>query len=255
MVRRKLRTLYNYWNTRRELQTRLLVMARIGRWIVPEYRFQWPQLDWWHDAHFNAYLQRFNESSGFNTYRRWTLFQLLRLVQNVPGDTAECGVFEGAGSYLICRANAQNTLHQRHHFLFDSFEGLSAPAAQDGSYWTAGDMSASVETVQKNLAEFTGFSFHKGWIPDRFPDVENRRFAFVHIDVDLYEPTRDSLEFFYPRMSEGGILVCDDYAYSSCPGATEAVNTFLADKPERMLMLPAGGGCLIKGNVTASITA
>src|SRR5215207_5564638 len=46
VVGRKLRTLYNYWKTRRELQTRLLVMTRIGRWIVPEYRFQWPQLDW-----------------------------------------------------------------------------------------------------------------------------------------------------------------------------------------------------------------
>jgi hypothetical protein len=186
--------LYGYWKTRRELQTRLLVMTRIGRWIVPEYRFQSPQLDWWHDTHFNAYLERVNEQTGLNTYRRWTLFQLLRLIQNVLGDTAKCGVFEGAGSYLICRANVRNALHQRHHFLFDSFEGLSAPAAQDGGYWKAGYMSASVETAQKNPSEFVRFSLHKGWIPDRFPDVENRRFAFVQIDVDLWhldEPLAD----------------------------------------------------------------
>jgi hypothetical protein len=71
------------------------------------------------------------------------------------------------------------------------------------------------------------------------------------VDVDLYEPTRDSIRFFYDRLNPGGILVCDDYLFMTCPGATEAIDEFLADKPEKMLGLPGGGGFFIKGCATA----
>ena len=75
--------------------------------------------------------------------------------------------------------------------------------------------------------------------------------SFVHIDVDLYQPTRDSLEFFYPRMNDGGIIIVDDFACSVCPGATRAVEEALSDKPEQMISLSDGGGFLIKGRTTA----
>ena len=91
----------------------------------------------------------------------------------------------------------------------------------------------------------------KGWIPERFPDVEDRKFSFLHIDIDLYEPTRDSVAFFYPRMSDGGIILCDDYGSTFCSGATKAIDEYLADKPEKMISLSGGGGFLIKGCPTA----
>jgi O-methyltransferase len=94
-------------------------------------------------------------------------------------------------------------------------------------------------------------SWHKGWIPERFVDVESRRFALVHIDVDLYDPTKDSMEFVYPRVNPGGIILCDDYACTTCPGATRAVDDYLADKPGKMVLLSCGGGFLIKGILTA----
>ena len=53
-------------------------------------------------------------------------------------------------------------------------------------------------------------------------------------------------------MESGGIIVCDDYGQSTSPGATQAVDRFLADKPETMLMLPEGGGFLIVKTATAS---
>ena len=227
------------------------ILRRVGAWVSPQYRFQWPQMDWWHDEPFNQYLRRFDEAKGMNAGRRWTLYQLTRLVAAVPGDTAECGAFAGAGSYLICRSVEEHPAGPRTHFVFDSFEGLSTPSAADGSHWTEGDLACALETVQTNLRSCGNISWHKGWIPDRFKDVEQRRFSFVHIDVDIYGPTRDSLQFFYPRMNQGGIIVCDDYGFTTCPGATKAVDEFLADKPEKMLPLPCGGGFLIKGCATA----
>jgi hypothetical protein len=87
----------------------------------------------------------------------------------------------------------------------------------------------------------------EGWIPERFPEVADRRFAFVHIDVDLEQPTRDSIEFFYPRMNKGGIILCDDYGFTTCPGATSTIDAYLLDKPEKMLSMCCGGGFLIAG--------
>jgi O-methyltransferase len=230
------------------LQDRFALLRRGARHILPEYRFKWPQMDWWNDAEFTAYLARFGELEGNDTDRRYTVAQLLRLVSAVEGDTAEVGAFKGAMSWLICKAGG----HARVHHIFDSFEGLSEPSAIDGEHWSKGDLSCGEDAVHRNLAQFAGqFRTYKGWVPKRFPEVEAARFAFVHIDVDLYQPTRDSIEFFHPRLNVGGILICDDYGFSTCPGATKACNDFLASKPEKMIGLSGGGGFLIKGAQTA----
>lgn len=227
-------------------------LRAIGRLILPEYRFKWFHMGWWENKQFNDFLRRFDELKMPNTERRWMLYQLTRLVKNVPGDTAECGAYRGAGSYLICNANAENQLHQRTHYVFDSFEGMSAPSSADGEHWAKGDLSCNVDTVAKNLSVFERVNFCKGWIPERFPEVKDRRFCYVHIDVDLYQPTLDSIEFFYPRMNEGGIIVCDDYGFTSCPGATKAIDEYLKDKDEEMISLCCGGGFIIKGCPTAN---
>lgn len=228
---------------------RFALLARIGQVLMPQYRFKWPHMQWWQDEHFNSYLRDFGELDGFNTDRRLMVHELLRLVAAVPGDTAECGVFQGAGSYLICAADARDG--RRNHHIFDSFEGMSEPDDRDGSHWRPGSMAFGLEGVQQNLADFERVQYHKGWIPERFAEVADRSFAFVHIDVDLAQPTRDSMEFFYPRMNSGGIIVCDDYGFTTCPGATHTIDEFLADKPEKMVRLSAGGGFMMKGCSTS----
>jgi len=105
--------------------------------------------------------------------------------------------------------------------------------------------------VENNLSEFDNVKLYKGWIPERFQELESKSFAFVHIDVDLYEPTHDSITFFYPRLNSNGILLCDDYGFTTCPGATKAIDDFLSDKPEKMISLSCGGGFLIKACQTS----
>ena len=223
-------------------------MVAAGRLFLPNYRFEWPQMDWWNDSWFTNYLKRVGELDGFNMDRRWNLWQLMRLIGAVDGDTAECGCYRGASSYLMCKRNEQDTSRTRHHHMFDSFEGLSEPVPQDGTHWYKNALTATEQELQITLAGYEErYSVYKGWIPDRFPEVADRKFAFVHIDVDIYEPTRDSVAFFYDRLNPGGILLCDDYAFTSCPGATQAIDEFLADKPEKMIWLADGSGYFIKG--------
>lgn len=205
-------------------------------------------MEWWDDQNFNIYLEKFQELEGMNSDRRWMLSQLMRLISDIPGETAECGVYKGAGSYVICESNRKNSHFRRKHHIFDSFEGLSAPNALDGSHWSKGNLSHPMDSTAELLSEFKlDIEFFKGWIPDRFSDVADCKYAFVHIDVDLYQPTFDSMAFFYQRLNNGGIIVCDDYGFTSCPGARLAVDKFLSDKPEKMISLPNGGGFMIKG--------
>ena len=236
--------------TSRDAMDRFRLLRRMARWLTPEYRLKWPQMAWWHDADFTGVIERFGEQGGLNADRRWMIQQLARLAADVEGHTAECGAWRGMGSYLIARVNRAGSM-RRTHFVFDSFEGLSEPDEIDGSYWTGGDLAESEETCRRSLAEFgDDVRIHKGWIPDCFGQLNDERFAFVHIDVDLYQPTRDSLEFFYPRLNPGAVVLCDDYGFTSCPGATRAMDEFLEDKPEKAIPLSAGAGFFIRGTRT-----
>jgi hypothetical protein len=223
----------------RDPDRRLRALGMMANRLLPGYRLTWSQLDWWDDQAFNDYLDKFDERRNFNTHRHWTLWQLAKLAKDVSGDTAECGVYLGASSWLMCQALG------RPHHVFDSFEGLSRPLPVDGKHWKTGALAAPEDAVARNLQ---GFDVHlyKGWIPDRFPDVADKRFAMVHVDVDLYEPTRDSIAFFYPRLNPGAVFVCDDYGFGTCPGATKAIDEFMADKPEPVIAPDAGGGFFIK---------
>ena len=54
-----------------------------------------------------------------------------------------------------------------------------------------------------------------------------QKYRMIHIDVDLYRPTLDCLEYFGPRLELGGIIVLDDYGSPKCPGIKKALDLFL----------------------------
>jgi O-methyltransferase len=195
----------------------------------------------WDDSDFVADYLRLCAGNRRSFERKYLVAELVKGLGHVAGDLAECGVYTGATAFFMlqaCRAAG----HPRSLHLFDSFEGLSAPESPDGAYWRGGDLAVPEAEARATLAGFDDVHVYRGWIPDRFSEVADRRFAFVHIDVDLYQPTLDSLAFFYPRVSPGGIIVCDDYGFTTCPGATQAVTEFMRDKPERVAHLPTGQG-------------
>jgi O-methyltransferase len=202
---------------------------------------------WREDREFLALYKRLSPGNPYSQDRKFVLRQFAQYTKGLQGSMAECGCYQGASAYFMAMENPDVPLH-----LFDSYEGLSQPSrldvssAADHRPWMQGDLAADEAQACSNLKQFPRVVFHKGWIPERFPDVAGEKFKLVHIDVDLYQPTKDSLAFFYPRMTPGGVIVMDDYGLTSCPGAHSAAQEFMRDKPEKILHLPTGQGVILK---------
>ena len=144
----------------------------------------------WEDYQFVGTYQRLCGDNFRSLERKHAVYNLVNSLHWLDGDLAECGTYMGATAYFMALASKQSGKSRSLH-LFDSFAGLSEPLRLDGSYWHRGHLSCEEEIAARNLSEFPHVHIRKGWIPERFDEVSDLRFCFVHIDVDLYEPTRD----------------------------------------------------------------
>lgn len=190
------------------------------------------------DELFLAYYKRYMDPGNWHSLdRKYAMRELMKTVAGTVGDFVECGVYAGATAELMC---LQASKEGRKVHLYDSFRGLSEPGPLDGTYWEAGRLRYERKAVEANLASFQNTVFHEGWIPDTFDASAPLQVAVLHIDVDLHQPTYDALEFFYPRLVPGALVIMDDYGFRSCPGARKAADDFMADKPERIALLPTG---------------
>ncbi len=167
------------------------------------------------------------------------IYSLARAHRRMPGVMAEVGAYQGVSAKLICEAKGDKPLH-----VFDTFEGLPEASAPDGSVHRQKQYYCSLESVQKFLEGYENVHFHKGLFPDSTEGLEEMTFCFVHIDVDLYESTKACLEYFYPRMARGGVLISHDY--SVLAGVKTAFAEFLADKPEELIELPTTQCMIVK---------
>jgi predicted O-methyltransferase YrrM len=163
------------------------------------------------------------------------VMSLVEAVKKVPGDMAELGVATGASAKMIASRAPERVLH-----LFDTFDGLPNPSGKDSSRFKRRQYRHSLEEVQEYLSE-DNLRFYKGLFPGTAQQISDARFAFVHLDGDLYESTIAGLEWFYPRLNKGGILVCHDYDTSA--GVNRAFEEFFADKLEPYFDL-VGSQCM-----------
>jgi hypothetical protein len=180
--------------------------------------------------------------------RCYTLVTLARYAASLRADFAECGVYRGGTAYLLADALHDLGAGDTPLHLFDTFSGMPDTALPERDWHKPGDLAdTSAGEVAAFLAGFPSVTMHPGFIPTTFEAVRDRRFAFVHVDVDLYPSTHDCCVFFYERLVPGGILVCDDYGFADFQRAAKrAVDEFFAAKPEAPLSLHTGQCLVIK---------
>jgi hypothetical protein len=178
----------------------------------------------------------------------------------ISGARAECGTLKGFSALMMNRlAQTADTAFRGQDFcVVDSFEGLSAPQAQDAvadpnkpgrTLYPAekGAMACPLEHVRTVLRDFPEVRYYKGWIPEVLAGLPETRWSFVHIDVDLYEPTLGCLEYFVPRLAPGAIIVNDDYSSPLFPGGGRAWDEYCSRHGLAFAALDSGQAVLVQG--------
>lgn len=203
-----------------------------------------------HDLSLPAAVVPNPESAPWGPANINIILDLLDQVSAVEGSVAECGVYRGK-TLVPLALHLRYTGSTKRIFGFDSFEGFPEAQLQQELGLAGKPVAGEVEDPNKNQAGFKGTSYalvkqklltfglgdvdlNKGYFSDTLIKCSDERFSFAHLDCDLYGSYKDCLEFFYPRLNMGGIILLDEYNDPPWPGCTKAVDEFLADKPERL---------------------
>ena len=174
--------------------------------------------------------------SAFESY---IIYSVSRAQSRLDGAFAEVGVFRGGSARILCETKGDKPLH-----LFDTFEGLPPASQHDRNVHRQGQYHCSLPDVQDYLKSYQNVYFHPGIFPQSSEGTAEQMYAFVHFDVDLYEGTKACLEYFYPRMTPGGIMLSHDYDILA--GVSQAFHEFLADKPETLIEQPTTQCMVVK---------
>jgi O-methyltransferase len=174
------------------------------------------------------------------------ILDLLDQTAAIPGSVAECGVHRGR-TLIPLSVHLRSSGSRKRVLGFDSFEGFPVEKLKqelgflrstegDPNKSEGGFKDTSFALVKQKLVLFglEHVELHQGYFSDTLAGCANEVFSFVHLDCDLYGSYKDCLEFFYPRLSSGGIVLLDEYNDPPWPGCNKAVDEFLAAKPEQL---------------------
>ncbi len=236
-------------------------LQKIEQALPPNYYVQ-------HIPDFNTSLNYFPEfkqeqleynhgalmKNGLRDGNRVLMLNLLLQIaaKGSKGDYAELGTYEGNTARLIWK----NLPKGSRLYCFDTFEGFDSrdvdiEKKETGLGVQVGQFTGTpVEQITKTICgkpSNNRLILKEGYFPDTFSGLENVKWRFVHLDCDLYEPTRNGLEKFWPNMVGGGVLAIHDYN-NVFTGVKKAVDEFFA--PLGITPVPcndkAGTGIVIK---------
>ncbi len=198
----------------------------------------------------------------FNVFHRYQsrrdLLQYFFGTLEVPGARAECGAYRGATALLLAHAwrSRRADFDGDGLYLIDSFVGTSASGPQDlipvrhgdsmrrEAFFPVAQAGLTTELVRGYFGAFPKVGICADWIPQVFAPLADLRWAFVHLDVTLFAPTLAALEYFYPRLNAGGVIVCDGSPF--CPGARAAWDEFCKSRNLDYIVLGNRETVLIK---------
>ncbi len=211
------------------------------------------------EAFQRAYARGVKASDGVDPKMEWRTHVALwaaSMALGARGDFVECGVNAGFVSSAIMQAldwrNAGRTFH-----LIDTFSGpvlsqYSPVEIERGrvdsakAALAAGAYVTDLDRVRANFAEWPGAVVVQGTVPEVLDTLEFPPVAFLHLDMNCALPERRALEFFWPRLSPGGVVLFDDYTYFGHESQTEAIDDAARWLGIKVLALPTGQGLAVK---------
>lgn len=161
-----------------------------------------------------------------------TIIQHKDHVLSLEGDIVECGVWKGGMSIFLSKV-----FKNKNMWVCDSFEGCQDPRNGKYSYpqdrHTKGLYAIDLETVKNNFKAFTALdeprvSFLQGYVKDTLePSVcPIQKISLLRVDVDSYSATLEVLDYLYPKVVPGGLIIFDD----SCLDESKLAITHFAER-------------------------
>jgi hypothetical protein len=170
---------------------------------------------------------------------------------NIQGDIIECGIAAGGNfATMILGANSSQK-SEKTFWGFDSFQGIQLAGKKDTVQAGIGAITHDVNVSDESLLVSSGITVHpkqnvinnltnwgliqtnnirliEGWIQNTLPLVvdEIKEISILRLDMDIYHPTKITLEFLYPKISKGGVVIIDDWELD---GARLAVEEYLQE--------------------------
>ena len=166
----------------------------------------------------------------------------------MPGAILEVGVWRGGTGALMASRAAALGLEDA-VFLCDTWEGVVKTSAVDTYYRDGKHDDTSLEIVEQLVDEMglDRVECLQGTFPDDTGDkVAEQTFRLCHIDVDVYQSAKDVLDWVWPRLSPGGVVVFDDYGFPACPGVTQFVDEQRMMSDRLVLHNLNGHGLIVK---------
>lgn len=181
---------------------------------------------WKEDETFLNTYNTIKSNTLVDKYRCFELWSLVEQVSKLDGALIEIGVWRGGTGALIAK-KAQICGIKDTIYLCDTFEGV-VKAGEEDNYYMGGEHSdTNVEIVTELLrtASLENANILKGIFPDETASLINeKKFRFCHIDVDVFESAKEIFTWVWEKLAVGGVVVYDDYGFSSCSGVTKHVN-------------------------------
>ncbi len=219
-------------------------------------------MPWTVDVAFGETFERIRENTMVDVYRCWELWQLVTQLASadgpdpVPGDVLEVGAWRGGTAGLM--ATALQVIagpRAKDVIIADTFYGVVKAGERD-PYFRGGEYANTSADLVRQFLGVLGikrFEILEGVFPeDTSGAIEDRAFALCHIDVDVYESAKDVCEWVWPRLSEGGIVVFDDYGFYGCEGVTAYVDEAKAAADRLFLQNVNGHAIFVKRGVATS---
>ena len=194
--------------------------------------------------------------------RKNILFEQAKLCSSLEGNIAEFGVAYGEISVELAKKYPNKMIYS-----FDTFEGFktipeeyfnASPQFdvkiykikynQDYEWDPEWGIDFPWEDILKNLEKYNNILIKKGLFPSTTVGLENEKYCFAHIDVDIYSSTLLGLQYFYPRLTSGGVIVIDDFHLdpNHFPGVRQAIENFFNTKAENVVEVKAHGQGIIQ---------
>jgi O-methyltransferase len=207
-----------------------------------------------HQAGLNAGLQFTWPGTDNVIDMPWRVYMACwaaRHAVNLPGDLIECGVHTGGLSLAVCKYIDFNSTGKS-FYLFDTFIGIpeeqmseeERPFRMDENeaYYRQG----SYEIARRNFGQYPSAHLIRGRVPDSLESVRIDAVSYLSLDMNIAAPEVAALEFFWPKLSVGAIVLLDDYGWTHYRPQKVALDRFAAERRTEIATLPTGQGLLIK---------